>query len=425
MIIIITIGWFWLLLEHYARRRPFWNELREIIRVLSIMFMVSGAAAFIVGLEADRNSHLIIWALNFLLIPLGRAGARQLLNDLGLWQRPALIIGTGENAREAYLAIKSELNMGYCVLGFAKVGTDETAANQAITIGTETFPIITPATTVECMLTEHGNPQLIVALDNLNTPESQTLVQQLAISQYNIHVIPAIRGLPLFGTQLSHFFSHEVLFLTIRNNLSRRSHQWIKRAFDIVASTILIVGLSPLMLYVAWRIWREDGGPVIFQQPRLAKNDGEFPFLKFRSMVKDADQILAHWKEQNSPEWQQYYVNNFKLVNDPRALPVGRWIRSTSIDELPQLLNVLRGEMSLVGPRPLLARELADYKAQKLYRLSRPGLTGLWQISGRSSTTFDDRANLDTWYVQNWSLWYDIAILFKTIDVVMRRDGAH
>lgn len=425
MIIIITIGWFWLLLEHYARRRPFWDELREIIRVLTIMFMVSGAAAFIAGLETDRSSHLITWALNFLLIPLGRAGARQLLDDLGLWQRPALIIGTGENAREAYLAIKSELNMGYRVLGFAKAGSDEAAANRTITIDAETFPIIAPTTTIERMLTEHGNPQLIVALDNLNTPENQALVQQLATSQHNIHVIPAIRGLPLFGTQLSHFFSHEVLFLTVRNNLSRRSHQWIKRAFDIVASAALIIGLSPLMLYVAWRIWREDGGPVIFRQPRLAKNDGEFPFLKFRSMVKDADQILARWKEQNSPEWQQYYANNFKLVDDPRILPVGRWIRSTSIDELPQLFNVLRGEMSLVGPRPLLARELADYKAQKLYRLSRPGLTGLWQISGRSTTTFDDRANLDTWYVQNWSLWYDIAILFKTIDVVMRRDGAH
>ncbi len=276
------------------------------------------------------------------------------------------------------------------------------------------------------MLAEHGNPQLIVALDNLNTPENQILVQQLATSQHNIHVIPAIRGLPLFGTQLSHFFSHQVLFLTLRNNLARRSHQWAKRAFDLVAATILLVGLSPLLLYVAWRIWREDGGPVIFHQPRVARKEGEFPFLKFRSMVKDADQLLARWREQKSPEWQEYYANNFKLANDPRVLPVGKWIRASSIDELPQLLNVLRGEMSLVGPRPLLARELPDYgEAIQFYRMSRPGLTGLWQVSGRSTTTFADRANLDAWYVQNWSVWYDIAILFKTIDVVFNRRGAH
>ncbi len=110
VVIVLTIGWFWLMLEHYARRRPFWDELREIIRVLAIMFMVSGAAAFIAGLEAGRASHLVVWALNFLLIPLGRAGARQLLDDLGLWQRPAIIIGTGENAREAYLAINTPLS---------------------------------------------------------------------------------------------------------------------------------------------------------------------------------------------------------------------------------------------------------------------------------------------------------------------------
>jgi len=437
VVIVLTIGWFWLILEHYARRRPYWDELREIFRVLTAMFMVSSALAFVAGLETGRSSHLIVWALIFLLIPLGRAGAKQLLDDFGLWQRPAVIIGTGENARAGYLAIKSERGMGYRVLGFVKTGPGETApslpprpgdSNGAgkITIGTETFPILTPGTTLEALLVEHGNPQLIIALDNLNTPENQELVQRLAVSQRNIHVIPAIRGLPLFGTQLSHFFSHQVLFLTLRNNLSRKGYQFLKRAFDIAGAGALLVIFSPLMAYVAWRIWREDGHPVIFHQPRLAKGDGEFRFLKFRSMVKNADEILARWRENNSPEWKEYYANNFKLQNDPRVLRVGAWIRSLSIDELPQLINVIRGEMSLVGPRPLLAREIDEYgQTINLYRQSRPGLTGLWQISGRSSTRFSDRANLDAWYVQNWSLWYDIAIMFKTVDVVFNRRGAY
>lgn len=424
--IVLTIGWFWLLLEHYARRRPFWDELREILRVLTAMAMVSGAAAFVAELETGRNSHLIVWALNFLLIPLGRAGARQLLDDLGLWQRPAIIIGTGENARDAYLAIKSERSMGYRILGFVR-HCEEAEANAAnhLTINSETFPILDGSQSLEALLSTMGNPQTILALDSLNDPGSQALVQRLLASRTNLHIVPSIRGLPLFGTQISHFFSHEVLFLTVRNNLSRRGFQWIKRTFDIIAASILLVILSPLMAYVAWRIWREDGGPVIFHQPRLAKGKGEFGFLKFRSMVRDADKIIAQWRETNSPEWQEYYANNFKLKNDPRVLSVGSWIRSTSIDELPQLINVLRGEMSLVGPRPLLARELPEYGSSiGYYRQARPGITGLWQISGRSQTKFNDRAVLDEWYVQNWSLWYDIAILFKTVDVVFRKHGA-
>jgi Undecaprenyl-phosphate galactose phosphotransferase WbaP len=426
VIILITIGWFWLLLEHYARRRPFWDELREIYRVLTVMFMVSSASAFLVGSQSGRSTHLIVWALNFLLIPLARAFFKGLLDDIGLWKRPAIIIGTGENARDAYLAIKSERGMGYRVLGFVKVCANDPEDRESLTLNTETFPILDYSASLENLHTTFGKAQVIIALDSLADEGSQTYVRRILANFTNVHIIPSIRGLPLFGTQLSHFFSHEVLFLTVRNNLSRRSVQWIKRTFDFVAASILLVILSPLMAYVAWRIWREDGGPVIFHQPRLARNKGEFGFLKFRSMVKNADQIIAHWREINSPEWQEYYANNFKLKNDPRVLGVGSWIRATSIDELPQLINVLRGEMSLVGPRPLLARELPEYgESINYYRQARPGITGLWQISGRSGTKFHDRARLDEWYVQNWSLWYDIAILFKTVDIVFNRRGAY
>lgn len=439
-VIVLTISWFWLLLEHYARRRPFWDELREIVRVLVVMFMVSGTTIFVAELEISRSSHLIVWMLNFLLIPLGRAGIKRLLDDLGLWRRPAVIVGTGENAREAYLAIKSEHGMGYHVLGFVRVNQsnqsfylpgvgggqgEEGESYDTLTIDHETFSILDHVPFLELLPTIRGNPQIILALDSLADPECKILAQRLLAVRSNIHIIPSIRGLPLFGTQLSHFFSHEVLFLTVRNNLLRRESQWIKRAFDIITAGVLLVVLSPLMAYVAWRIWREDGGPVIFRQPRLAKGGGEFGFLKFRSMVKDADKILADWRAANSPEWQEYYANNFKLKNDSRVLGVGSWIRASSIDELPQLVNVLRGEMSLVGPRPLLARELPEYgNSIDYYRQARPGITGLWQISGRSQTKFNDRAILDEWYVQNWSLWYDIAILFKTVDVVLHRRGA-
>ncbi len=428
----VTVLWFWVLLEHYSRRRPFWDELREIIRVIATMFMIAVATIFIAGVEAAPSVQLSLWLFNLLLIPLARTTNRGVLDWLGLWQMPTVIIGAGENARDAAAALAGEKSMGYHVVAFIDIDTAAPSAianefNQGMppVIACPGSHTASMQQQLEHLLAQQGQPQIVVALDSLSAPENQHLVQYLSASARNIHIIPAIRGLPLFGTQASHFFNHEVLFLTVRNNLSRRSYQWVKRAFDITVASLMLTLLAPLMLYVAWRIWREDGGPVIFRQPRLAKNNGEFSFLKFRSMVIDADKILAGWREDNSAEWQEYYASNFKLKNDPRVLKVGNWIRATSIDELPQLINVIRGDMSLVGPRPLLAREISEYgQTITLYRQSRPGLTGLWQISGRSSTRFSDRAHLDAWYVQNWSLWYDIAILFKTVDVVFNRRGA-
>jgi undecaprenyl-phosphate galactose phosphotransferase len=170
----------------------------------------------------------------------------------------------------------------------------------------------------------------------------------------------------------------------------------------------------------------ESGVPIIFVQRRVGLNGKTFDLFKFRSMVNDADRILSEWRVENQNLWDEYQNHNFKLHNDPRLTKVGKWLRQTSIDELPQLWNVLKGDMSLVGPRPLLERELPCYgDSIRLYRAIRPGVTGLWQISGRSETTFSDRVALDAWYVRNWSLWHDIIILLKTIKVVLKHEGAY
>ncbi|CAG4884369.1 putative Undecaprenyl-phosphate galactose phosphotransferase [Georgfuchsia toluolica] len=440
VVIVITIGWFWLLLEHYARRRPFWDELRAIIRVLAMMFMVSSAVAFVADLETGRTSHLIAWGLNFILIPLGRYGARHLLDDLGLWQLPAVIVGTGENARAALLAINSEREMGYRILGFIRVDTNSSsqgsplrslpgdatdgAIHTSLTIGQETFPILDQSQPLDLVLQNLDNPRVIVAFDSLIDPENQTIIQSLLSTHANIHIIPALRGLPLFGTQVSHFFSHEVLFLTVRNNLSRRGYVWIKRSFDLVVASLLLILLSPFLLALAILI-RREGGTAIYGHTRIGRGGKPFKCLKFRSMRPDADKILKQLLE-NDPAAKAEWEKDFKLRNDPRITPVGHFLRKTSLDELPQLINVVRGEMSLVGPRPIVTAELERYEdSVDLYLQVRPGVTGLWQISGRNETSYAQRVSLDAWYVRNWSLWYDIAILFKTINVVFNRHGAY
>jgi undecaprenyl-phosphate galactose phosphotransferase len=168
-----------------------------------------------------------------------------------------------------------------------------------------------------------------------------------------------------------------------------------------------------------------DGGRVIFSHLRVGKKGKIFKCYKFRSMIPNADQAL-HNLLSNNPDLQAEWNRDHKLKNDPRISKLGAFLRQSSLDELPQLFNVLKSEMSLVGPRPIVSEELEKYGLEKSYYLMvRPGMTGLWQVSGRNNVDYDARVYLDAWYVKNWSLWYDLAILFKTFKVVLAQRGAY
>ncbi|HCF8438942.1 TPA: sugar transferase, partial [Klebsiella pneumoniae] len=176
--------------------------------------------------------------------------------------------------------------------------------------------------------------------------------------------------------------------------------------------------------YISHKV-RKDGGPAIYGHERVGKNGRKFKCLKFRSMVINSKEVLENLLI-NDNEAREEWEKTFKLKNDPRITKIGHFLRRTSLDELPQLFNVLKGEMSLVGPRPIITEELQRYNEEvDYYLLSKPGMTGLWQVSGRSDVDYDTRVYLDSWYVKNWSMWNDIAILFKTIAVVLNRDGAY
>ncbi|MDI6602221.1 sugar transferase [Calorimonas adulescens] len=199
----------------------------------------------------------------------------------------------------------------------------------------------------------------------------------------------------------------------------------LKRIMDIVLSLIAIVILSPLFLIIAIIIKLDSPGPVFFTQNRIGLNGTTFKAYKFRSMVLNAEEILMEWLEKN-PAIRDEYLKNHKLKDDPRITRVGKFLRKTSLDELPQIFNVLKGEMSLVGPRPYLEREIPDCGSyiKYLWRVP-PGITGLWQISGRSDVDFEGRLKMDMQYIMNWSIWLDINILFKTIPAVLKKDGAY
>jgi undecaprenyl-phosphate galactose phosphotransferase len=215
------------------------------------------------------------------------------------------------------------------------------------------------------------------------------------------------------------------MVLEIKNNLAQPLIYITKRSIDYAAAAVIAFILAIPMLLIALKIKMSSKGPATYRQERVGKNGKLFWCYKFRTMYPNAAERLKELLAKN-PELKAEWEKNFKLKNDPRVTKIGDFLRRTSMDELPQLFNILKGEMSLVGPRPVVTKEITDYykeDAAFYYRVP-PGLTGLWQVSGRSNTSYDYRVSLDRWYVKNWDLWLDAMILFKTVDVVLKREGA-
>ena len=223
---------------------------------------------------------------------------------------------------------------------------------------------------------------------------------------------------------MSFLFSQEMVLFRVNNNLAKRSSKIVKRTFDILGSSFLLLLLLPFCIPLYFIITR-DGGNFIYEHPRIGQYKKKFKCLKFRTMVNNSDEVLEKilaTDENARLEWEK----DFKLKDDPRITPIGKWLRARSLDELPQLWNVLKGEMSLVGPRPIVKEELSYYQEDvDYYLMAKPGMTGLWQVSGRNNVSYDTRVYFDTWYAKNWSLWNDIVILLKTAKVVCKKTGAY
>lgn len=403
----------------YSRRIPFWDELRMLLMTLLYLALLNGMVVLIAKWPFSRVLWLVSWTSACFLLPFFRSLTRRLLLRSGLWVRPTAIIGVGESAVSAYKALTSEAQLGFQVTHFIHF-TGEVSAELPIGI-----PVVElPRNRIIEHLSAQPQLEIVVGLDEQALTEAKQLVEEMSLEFDEIYFIPSVHGLPLFGMDANHFFSHEVLMLRSKNNLHFRPRRWAKRSFDFVAAALISLLLSPLLLWIAYRI-RRSGPGVLFSHIRIGFDGKPFPCYKFRSMVPNAEMVLKDLLAKD-PEARREWEEKMKLNNDPRITPIGHFLRRTSLDELPQLWNVLRGEMSLVGPRPIIRREMERYGHRiDFYKSVRPGMTGLWQVSGRSDTDYRTRVHLDTWYVKNWTLWYDIAILFKTVKVVTQRKGAY
>ncbi|HBT4727163.1 TPA: undecaprenyl-phosphate galactose phosphotransferase WbaP [Klebsiella variicola subsp. variicola] len=412
------VAWYSMRLRHYFYRKTFWFELKEILRTLVIFAIIEIAVMAFTTWSFSRYLWVLTWVFVLFLVPVCRMITKRILHAFHLWQRDTWIIGSGTNAIEAYKAINSERNLGLIIVGFIHSNDGRPAGEQI-----EGLPVLN--NDLNWLTTKDKRTQFIVAVESHQSEIRNTWLRNFMIKGYRyVSVIPTLRGMPLDSTDMSFIFSHEVMIFRVQQNLAKWSSRILKRLFDIVGSLAIIIVLSPALLYISLKV-KKDGGPAIYGHERIGKGGRPFKCLKFRSMVINSKEVLAELLE-NDPAAKAEWDATFKLKNDPRVTKIGAFLRRTSLDELPQLFNVLKGEMSLVGPRPIITAELERYNEEvDYYLLSKPGMTGLWQVSGRSDVDYETRVYLDAWYVKNWSMWNDIAILFKTIGVVLKKDGAY
>lgn len=415
-----VIALFWIA-ELYAKRRPTWEELRIIYKQIMYILVLD----FVV-ISLSRSEHVtylfffMFWAMLFIILPLFRTFAIRILLHYKLWQRTVYIVGCGETALMAYNLLKNRRLMGYQIAGFVNFDASKEITNL------ELDGNFVQVLNLEQLLSRSRYSEIVVALDSLEMVNNLQKIFSLQRHFIFVSLVPDLEGLSLYGMEITHFFGNEQLMLRLENNLNRRLNRLVKKIFDYLVVVACLPFIVPIMLLISLFIFLEDRGNPFFIQPRIGRNGRVFGCFKFRSMHKNAEKMLLQWRDENNLIYQEYVANNFKLANDPRVTSIGRFLRKTSLDELGQLINVLRGEMSLVGPRPLIEREIVDYNDGLFYyKMVSPGITGMWQVSGRSKTSFSDRCRLDSWYIKNWSLWYDVVILLKTFGVVLKRDGAH
>lgn len=408
---------------HYSRFRPFWLELRELFKIVLIIAALDVFLLFIIRVHFSR-----LWFGFFLLsliviIPYGRELSKKLMHSKGMWYQPTYIVGTGDSAQKTLTALNSDSSLGHKVIGFIDLSDEK--IKQTKIAGLPVTPEIPVASVSETDSQEFASPTLVFAFDTVDELQYHTSALSNYIASHPIvTVIPPPMGLPLYGAYVTGIFRHDTALLTYQNRLLSRWSRVVKRATDLIVGTFCLLLFSFPIIVIAILI-KKDRGPIFFAHQRIGRDGRQFKCYKFRSMVENADQFLDEHLRRNPAEKNEW-LNTRKLKNDPRITKIGAYLRKTSMDELPQLWNVLRGEMSLVGPRPVVIDELEKYSDYAPYYLRMtPGMSGLWQVSGRNETSYEERIRLDVWYSRNWSLWTDAVILIKTVETLIIRHGAY
>lgn len=410
----------------YVKRLPFWDETKELIKAVTISIVVV-LSIVTLGKLTEKISRLtmtFLWIYGLFLFPMFRLFGKNILYKSGLWRENVIIIGAGRAGTETARGIISQRHLGYNVIGFLDDADEKIGSKVDIDGGK--YKVFGKIRNFGKFVNLLNISTVIVATPSLRAEKMTEITNNIQRYTKNILLIPDLKGIALTNTELYYLFMQQLFVIQVKNNLKSVFNRLAKRIFDIVISILLMPFILATTGIVGILIKICSPGPIFYSHPRVGRNGKTINIYKFRTMYRDAkerlEKILC-----SDPDAKKEWETFFKLKNDPRVTRIGNFLRKTSLDELPQIFNVLKGEMSLVGPRPVVEKEIKDYykRYADYYFMVTPGITGLWQVSGRNDTDYDFRINLDKWYVLNWSLWLDIVILFKTIKVVFKREGAY
>ena len=372
----------------YSRRYDFWHESRILVRSCFFGLLLSLAllALIKVNYEFSRASFILSFAFMAVVLPLCKLITKRKLFKFGLWRKRAKILGEGEEFESAVLES--------AYLGYVRaLGNDYDV--------------------------------LFIGGSRLGAKALNELIEHNIRKNKEILFTPVLRSYDFTQADIYSVFASRTSLFAIRNSLKSPLNLALKRGLDLALIFLALPLLVPIFGVIALMMkLKEPTGRIFFSHQRMGFGGKPFGCLKFRSMKENGDEILAQYLKQN-PQEVEYFEKYHKYEHDPRITKLGDFLRRSSLDELPQLINVLKGEMSIVGPRPCAQYERKDMgEYADLILAVKPGITGLWQVSGRSDVDFATRAGMDAWYMKNWSIWNDIVIILKTFKVVLVREGA-
>lgn len=396
-----------------------WEELRKQLRVHTeylIVMLINDIAFW--GVKYIPVHLIVGIAFTFFNILIIKFIRRQFI---GLLEKRLLIIGVGNTARELTKIIKENSFTMYNLLGYISAN-NLFGVHQEVCIDKDS--ILGTYEEIEQLISDKRINEVIIAMPLADNNQMFEIINNLDGKVNKVKFVPELNGVYTFNSEIEDYDG--TMLVSAQINYVRGLSRFLKRVMDIGIGIVGVLSLIPLTILVWIKTDREERKHgLFFTQDRIGKDGKSIKIYKYRSMVTGADKILEEMMAKDE-KIREEYEKNKKLKDDPRITKVGDFLRRTSLDEFPQFINVLKGEMSFVGPRPYLPREKKDMRDyyKKIIK-SKPGITGMWQTHGRSETDFEERLELDEYYYRNWSLWLDIVIIIKTIKNVISKKGAY
>ncbi|WP_347558808.1 sugar transferase [Robbsia sp. KACC 23696] len=408
------------------RGKPVVTMCAQVLGAWGSVWLVGIFTAYLLHLSGDLSRA---WALIWLtsaggLLALSRVVSQLILQRIrsnGLNKKSVFIVGYDAHGQEFHRQSEKSSAFGYRVIGCYDSQSDKTLAQIGDT--GPSVPLLNQIATIRPFLAENKVDEVWLTLSLDAYAEMKTILAQLHALPVEIRWMPDASMMSFISHRTSEIFGH--LTIDMNHTPAPGVQGYLKEVFDRSLATFLTLLASPTLIALALAVRVSSPGPVFYGHTRIGANGKRFKVYKFRSMVTNSQEVLEHLLA-TDPVARAEWEADHKLRNDPRITKIGKFLRATSLDELPQLFNVIRGEMSLVGPRPIVDAEVIKYgNAIHYYYAARPGITGLWQVSGRNDVTYTSRVRLDAHYVMTWSLMRDLTILFRTIGVVFGRKGAY